>query len=421
MKKAFIVIVALVLHASTSAPAMGQSPVPPPVSAVPLRSAAELDQLLGPIALYPDPLIAQLLPAAIQPAEIVLADRYLSGGGDPNQIDVQPWSASVKAMAHYPDVLKWMDDNLGWTTEAGQAFLYQPEDVMNAIQRLRAQAQALGNLQNTPQQTVVVDNRNIEIVPTNPEVIYVPVYQPDVVYVRRPVFGAGPFISFGIGFSIGAWLNHDWDWGHHQVVVWDRDHSRPRDWWYRPGPERFRPGGPQTDYHVWRPHARPTISNANREDRGWEVRQQRPEPARVETRSRPSEPVGQQEPRRQPEPRREQPRSQAQPQQAQPRVAPVEPRRAPEVQRPAAPPARVAPSPPRVETHPSPTPTPASNGALLGSHSAQETRQFSNRGQQSRQVQNPPVHNSPPPQQSAPRPAPASGPHQPNDSKGNKH
>jgi hypothetical protein len=93
-------------------------------------SDAELDQLLGPIALYPDPLIAQLLPAATQPAEITLADRYLQGGGDPNQVDLQPWTAAVKAMAHYPEIIKWLDDNLAWTTQVGQAFQSQPDQVM---------------------------------------------------------------------------------------------------------------------------------------------------------------------------------------------------------------------------------------------------------------------------------------------------
>src|ERR1035441_10423431 len=84
---------------------------------------AQLDQLLGPIALYPDPLIAEILPASTLPTQIVLADRYITGGGDPNQIGQQPWDASVQAVARYPSVLKWMDDNLNLTTELGQAFL----------------------------------------------------------------------------------------------------------------------------------------------------------------------------------------------------------------------------------------------------------------------------------------------------------
>ena len=148
---------------------------------------AELDQMLGPIALYPDPLIAQMLPAATLPTEIVMADRYVSGGGDPNLIDQQPWDPSVQALARYPTVLKWMDDNLAWTTALGQAFLYQQQDVMDSIQRLRAQAQALGNLQSTPQENVITDDGTIEILPANPEVIYVPVYQPDVVYFQRSI------------------------------------------------------------------------------------------------------------------------------------------------------------------------------------------------------------------------------------------
>jgi hypothetical protein len=117
-------------------------------------AAAQLDQLLGPIALYPDPLIAQILPGSTLPTQIVLADRYVSGGGDPNQIDQQPWDPSVQALARYPNVLKWMDDNLNWTTELGQAFLNQQQDVMDSIQRLRQSAYNLSNLQSTPQQQV---------------------------------------------------------------------------------------------------------------------------------------------------------------------------------------------------------------------------------------------------------------------------
>ncbi len=182
--------------------ARGQIPAPPPAPEAPMRSGADLDQMLGPIALYPDPLIAQMLPAATLPSEIVLADRYINGGGDPNLIDQQPWDPSVKALARYPAVLKWMDDNLAWTTALGQAFLYQQQDVMDSIQRLRAQAQALGNLQSTPQEQVIADNGTIEIVPANPQVIYVPVYQPDLVYFQRP--STAPFISFGVGLALGS-------------------------------------------------------------------------------------------------------------------------------------------------------------------------------------------------------------------------
>jgi hypothetical protein len=202
MKRESIFTAMLLVFLSPGIIARAQIPAPPPAPEVQLRSGAELDQLLGPIALYPDPLMAQILPAATLPSEIVLADRYVNGGGDPNFIDQQPWDPSVKALARYPAVLKWMDDNLAWTTALGQAFLYQQQDVMASIQRLRAQAQALGNLQTTPQENVIIDNGIIEVVPANPQMIYVPVYQPDVVYFQRP-FG-NPFISFGLGFSVGA-------------------------------------------------------------------------------------------------------------------------------------------------------------------------------------------------------------------------
>ena len=144
--------------AALSMPA--QTAVPPPMPEYQPLSDQQLDQLLGPIALYPDPLIAQILPASTLPTQIVLADRYVTGGGDPNQIDQQPWDASVQALAHYPNVLKWMDDNLNWTTDLGQAFLNQQQDVMDSIQRLRASAQNLGNLQSTPQQQVMEDDGN---------------------------------------------------------------------------------------------------------------------------------------------------------------------------------------------------------------------------------------------------------------------
>lgn len=320
----------LLLALGSDRPLFAQFPAPPPAPAAVIRSPAELDQLLGPIALYPDPLIAQILPAATLPAQIVIADRFLQQGGDPNQIDFQPWDPSAKALARYPTVLKFMDDNIGWTTEVGQAFLYQQQDVMNSIQRLRSQALSLGNLQSTPQQTVMVDNGIIEIVPANPQVIYVPVYQPQVVYVQRPP-RPGFFISFGIGLGIGAWLNHDFDWHRHEIVEWHRDHPRPADWWSRP-PNRRPEVVVRREASVWRPQQRTVIAPVNRGDRGWGERETRPAPA----------------PRTAPSPVISRP--------AEPRPAPARP---------------VAPSRP-------------TGGALVGVHSEHDTRQFSNRGQQSR-------------------------------------
>ena len=184
--------------------------------------------MLGPIALYPDPLIGIILPAATQPSQIVLADRYVSGGGDPNQIAEQPWDSSVQGLAHYPNVLKWMDDNLDWTTQLGEAFANQQADVMDSIQRLRGQAQSLGNLQSTPQENVVSDDGDIDIDPVDPNEIYVPDYQPASIYYQP-----GYYCSFGIGFPIGVWLGFDWDWHHHHLISWGPGHSRPQGWWQR--------------------------------------------------------------------------------------------------------------------------------------------------------------------------------------------
>jgi hypothetical protein len=215
-------------------------------------------------------LIAQILPAATLPSEIVLADRYVNGGGDPNLIDQQPWDPSVKALARYPTVLKWMDDNLAWATALGQAFLAQQQDVMDSIQRLRAQAQALGNLQSTPQENVIPDNGSIDILPANPELVYVPVYQPNLVYYQRP-YGS-PFISFGLGFPVGLWLNHDFDWHNHHLIVWGRNQPRPGDWWSRRPSER--PRVELTHAAVWQPRNRPAVATRGF-DRGYAAPQVR--------------------------------------------------------------------------------------------------------------------------------------------------
>ena len=132
--------------------------------------------------------------------------------GDPTLIDVQPWDDSVKALAHYPDVVTWMSDNLSWTKTLGDAFVRQPADVMKSVQQLRAQAKAAGTLVSTPQQTVVTDDSNIVIQPAQPNVIYVPQYDPTVVYVAPAYAYAGPFITFGVGYPVGPWLGFQCNW-----------------------------------------------------------------------------------------------------------------------------------------------------------------------------------------------------------------
>jgi hypothetical protein len=178
-----------------SGPLRAQAPAPPlspPAAAEsvpPTLPPEALNQLLAPIALYPDALVALILPASTVPSDLVLAARYLSSNGDPAQVANQPWDDSVKSLVRYPDILKWMDQNLEWTTQVGEAFLNQPADVMNTnvmntIQGLRAQAIAAGNLIDTPQQRVVKEESCIRILPAQPEVIYVPQYDPEVVYVQ---------------------------------------------------------------------------------------------------------------------------------------------------------------------------------------------------------------------------------------------
>jgi len=189
--------------------------------------------MLGPIALYPDPLIAQVLPAATTPDQVAAADRYLRTGGDVLQVEYQSWEPSVKAITRYPEVVRMMGGNLRWTTDMGIAFVNQETDVMDSIQRLRAQARAIGNLQTTPQQVVIVEERLIQIVPASPQIIFVPVYSPEIVYVRPPP-RVGVHLVFGPPLPIGPWMNHDLNWRHREVIVWREDHPRPHDWWYEP-------------------------------------------------------------------------------------------------------------------------------------------------------------------------------------------
>jgi hypothetical protein len=192
-------------------------------------SPDQLDNLLAPVALYPDPLLAQVLLAATFPDQIDLAARFVRFDRDPGDVDGQPWDVSVKAVAHYPTVLAMMADKLDWTTAVGQAYVEQSTGVMASIQRLRTQARAAGNLVSTPELEVVDSGGEIELWPAQPEYIYVPLYDPGAVFrYRAPLF-------FGARFVIGAWLNFDFDWRQHRVFYhgWERggpswaERSRP--------------------------------------------------------------------------------------------------------------------------------------------------------------------------------------------------
>lgn len=210
-------------------------------------SPDQLDQLLGPIALYPDPLVALILPASTVPSDLTLAADYLAGGGAAAGIDAQPWDPSVKGLARYPDVVKWMTANPDWTQTLGAAFAQQPADVMKSVQQLRAQARAAGTLVDTPQQQVDLEGDDIRIVPAQPDTIYVPEYDPSVVY-ETPDEYDGPLITFSAGYPVGAWLSYQCNWDDFGIWVgpWQRGWDYRRDWAH-PGA-----GG----WHAWRPDPR---------------------------------------------------------------------------------------------------------------------------------------------------------------------
>src|SRR5581483_2732176 len=172
------IVAGLLLSILAGVAALAQDDAAPAPSFAP----QQLDQLVAPLALYPDPLVAEIMAAATHPDQIVLADRYVSQGMSADDVAQQGLDAGVSDLAHYPNLLKWLDDNLAWTTQLGQAFANQQSDVMDAIQRMRAQAQNMGNLQSTPQETVVNDGGDIEIEPTDPDEIYVPEYNADAIY-----------------------------------------------------------------------------------------------------------------------------------------------------------------------------------------------------------------------------------------------
>ena len=210
-----------------------QSPYPsdesPMQSAAP--TAAELQQLVAPIALYPDALVAQILAAATYPEQIVEADRWmeahrgLQGQARAEQVDREAWDPSVKALTAFPSVLANMDKNLAWTSSLGDAYVNHEPEVMGAIQDMRRRAQAAGNLNTTAQSTVSQEGQTIVIQPANPPVVYVPQYDPWVVYgapvVAWPgwywypgLFVAGPGVAFGLGFDVAFFGGFGWGWPH---------------------------------------------------------------------------------------------------------------------------------------------------------------------------------------------------------------
>lgn len=207
-------------------------------------SQQDLDQLLAPIALYPDPLLAQVLMASTYPLEVVQAARWakanpkVAGKALEDAMQQQPWDPAVKSLTSVPQVLQQMNDKLDWTQKLGDAFLAQQSDVMDTVQGLRAKAAAAGNLKTTEQQVVKTQqqagNTIYVVESTKPDVIYVPTYNPTVVYgtwwypappyyVYPPSYVYPPGLAFATGVLVGAaiWGNCNWGggWGHSNVNV----------------------------------------------------------------------------------------------------------------------------------------------------------------------------------------------------------
>jgi hypothetical protein len=204
--------------------------------------AAQIEQLVAPVALYPDPILVQVLMASTYPLEVVEADRWraksskLTGDELDKALESHDWDPSIKALTHFPDLLKRMSENLDWTKDLGDAFLAQKDDVLNAVQRLRAKAQESGALKTTKEQVVtrevVKEKEIIQIEPADPEVVYVPQYAPQAVYGAPasptpyyPAMYAYPpgylattsLLSFGAGMAVGAAVWGDCDWDNHDV------------------------------------------------------------------------------------------------------------------------------------------------------------------------------------------------------------
>ena len=160
----------------------------PPPAAPPATTPAQLEQLVAPIALYPDPLVAQILAASTYTDQVVDANRYLKSNAElkgkdlATAVNVQDWDPSIKALTQFPAVLGNMASNLAWTTSLGEAYANDPSGVMKAVQELRKQAKKAGTLKTTKEQVVTTQGSTIVIQPANPQVVYVPYYNPTVVY-----------------------------------------------------------------------------------------------------------------------------------------------------------------------------------------------------------------------------------------------
>src|SRR5690348_82827 len=233
-------VVSIVLLLPVGGLLLAQQPAPPPPPAPndappQLLSPEQMSNLVAPIALYPDSLLSQVLVASTYPLEIVESaqwlqqNRNLQGQALVEAARQQNWDASIQALVVFPDVLNRLNSDIRWTTDLGNAFLAQQADVMNAVQRMRAQARAAGKLNSNPQETVTTQTQGgqsvIEILPANPEIVYVPAYNPEYIW-GPPVYGYYPPLyypdfDFGFGFGPGIYIGGffgglgwgGWGWG----------------------------------------------------------------------------------------------------------------------------------------------------------------------------------------------------------------
>jgi hypothetical protein len=216
-----------------------QQQAPPPSTGPDQREYAplppeQLHKLVAPIALYPDSLVAQILAASEYPTQIVEANRMvhanpgLKGRDLGEEADQQDWDPSVKSLVEFPTVLANLDRDLSWTSELGEAYRSQPDDVMQAVQYMRHKAYDAGNLRSTPQERVYEQGPDVDIQPADPSVVYVPAYNPAYVYGYPvglwpgfyPWWGVGgPYISFGFGFPIAPFFGFGWGW-HGWGIGW---------------------------------------------------------------------------------------------------------------------------------------------------------------------------------------------------------
>jgi hypothetical protein len=245
MSRLLVVLCSLAVVEGSAVSARAQEQAPPasePNEPAPKIPNDQLDSLVAPIALYPDPLLAQVLAASTYPLEIVQLGQWLGQHGDlkdqalMDAVQQQDWDPSVQALAAFPDVVKLLANDIKWTTQLGDVFLAQESDVMQAVQRMRAKAKENGQLKSNDQmkvETKTVQNEPIIIIEqASPQVVYVPSYDPAVVYgppvypypaIAYPTAGyvAGAAISFGVGVAVGAAFHGGWGYG----VGWGGAHG----------------------------------------------------------------------------------------------------------------------------------------------------------------------------------------------------